>query len=262
MKHVLNTIIFAAFIFATANSTSAQTQEEKARNLMKKYTPTLVVLTVKGKIVTTTDGDPLPVRERQRRTLGITIADNGLIAVSNSAIDLSVGLAGQKSRIGNKVVTIKTAKTEFTDIEISYGDSVVIHGKVVRQVVEADIAFVLPDPVETRAKNKKFKKVDLSQYGTAKSADQVVGLSRSSSVFGYMPTLTMGRISGVFKDSQTSRTYFLNTASNSQGVPVFSLDGRPIGITVVRIVNGRPTGILATLSAGSILVMAKLVEGY
>lgn len=258
MKYVLNTIILSVVIFATASFTSAQTPEEQARELMEKYKPTLVVLTVKGKIITTTSGAPLPPQEQQRRTLGITVADNGLIVVSNSAIDSAVGLAGQRAQIKDKVVTIKTAKTEFIDIEISYGDATLLHGKVVRQDVNADVAFILPDPAEAKALKKKFKKVDLSQFAaTASAADRVVGLSRASSVFNYIPTLVMGRITGVFKGN---RTYFVNTAGSSQGMPIFTLDGRPVGITVVRIVDGKPTGILATLSAGSIQVMANLAK--
>lgn len=260
MKHVFNTIVLTAALFTTASFTNAQSPEEQARSLMEKYRPTLVVLTVKGKVITTTTDDPLPAKEQQRRTLGITIGDNGLIVVSNSAIDSAVGLVGQKAQVdATKVVTIKSAKTEFTDVEISYGDATLLHGKVVRQDVGADVAFILPDAAEAKAISKKFQKVDLSQFAaSAAAADQVVGLSRSSSVFGYMPTLIMGRITGVFKGD---RTYFVNTAGNSQGMPIFTLDGRPVGITVVRIIDGQPTGILATLSAGSIQVMANLAGG-
>ncbi len=259
MNHFVKTIFLAAAVFSASILVNAQSPEEQARALLEKYKPTLVVLTVKGTIVTTTNGDPLPQKEQQRRTLGMTVGDNGLIAVSNSAIDSAVGLAGQKAQIGDKVVTINTAKTEFADIEISYGDGSVLHGKVVKQDVNADVAFVLPDAAEAKALKKTFVKVDLSQFAaTAAAADQVVGLSRSSSVFGYMPTLNMGRITGVFKED---RTWFVNTAGNSQGMPIFTLDGKPVGMTVVRVVDGQPTGILATLSAGSIQVMANLATG-
>ncbi len=235
---------------------SAQTPEQKARDLMEKFKPTLVVVTVKGKIITKTSGNPLPAKEQQRRTLGITMRDDGLICVSNTAIDAAVGLEGQKAQIDTTVVTIQAAKTEFTDIELSYGDQSVLKGKVVHQDRDADIAFILPDQASARVLNKKFDMVDLKQFIPAEPADQVVGLSRSSSVFGYMPTLVMGRITGVYKKD---RTYYVNTAGNSQGMPIFTLDGRPIGITVVRVVDGRPTGILATLSAGSIQIMSSMV---
>lgn len=259
MKQILRSIILPVVLLGTLSFSNAQSPEEKARNLMTKYKPSLVVITVKGKIITTTTGDPLPPREQQRRTLGITIGDNGLIVVSNSAIDSAVGLEGQKAQMDNKVVTIKTAKTQFADIEISYGDATLLHGKVVRQDVNADVAFILPDQAEAKALKKKFAKVDLTQFAaSAQPADQVVGLSRSSSVFGYMPTLIMGRITGIYK---SDRVYFVNTAGNSQGMPIFTIDGKPLGITVVRVVDGQPTGILATLSAGSIQVMANLANG-
>ena len=258
MKQALTAFIINAVIFLMAAFSSAQTPEEQARKIMEKYRTTMVVVNVKGKIVTTTSGDPLPPREEQQLTLGVTVSDNGLIAVSNSAIDPAVGVAGQKAKIEDKVVTINTAKTEFIDVQISYGDTTQLRGKVVRQDVNADLAFILPDQAEAKSLNKKFEKVDLSQFAANVAApDQVVGLSRSSSAFGYMPTLNMGRISGVF---QGDRTYFVNSAGNSEGMPIFTLDGRPVGITVVRVIDGQPTGILATLSAGSIQIMADLAK--
>lgn len=232
--------------------------EGKARDLLEKYKASLVVVTVKGNLEATTSGDPLPAREQQRRTLGVTIGDDGLVVVSNSAIDASLGLEGQQAQLEGNVVTIKSAKSSFTDVEISYGDSTLLHGKVVRQDPEADIAFILPDAAEAKALNKAFDKIDLSQFAaTAQEADQVVALSRSSAVYGYMPTVVLGRITGVYKGD---RTFFVTDAGTAQGIPVFTLDGKPVGLTVVRIIEGKPSGVLGTLSAGSIQVMANLAR--
>lgn len=255
------TLILAALLF-TFSPTFSRAQEEtvevKARKLLETYKGSLVVVTAKGQLKAKTSGDPLPDREQQRRTLGVTIGDDGLIVVSNSAIDAAVGLSGQQAQMNDKVVTIQSASTVFSDVEISYGDTTLLHGKVVRQDVEADVAFILPDPAETKALNKTFDKVDLSQFAaTAEAADMVVGLSRSSAVYGYMPTLVMGRITGVFKGE---RTFFVTDAGTAQGVPVFTLDGKPVGLTVVRIIEGQPSGVLGTLSAGSIQVMANLAR--
>lgn len=257
-----NTIFTTPILFASALLFpflgNAQSVEEQARELLEKHKGSLVVVTVKGSLEVKTDGDPLPPREQQRRTLGVTIGDDGLIVVSNSAIDASLGLEGQQAKLEEKVVRIESARTVFSDVEISYGDSSLINGKVVRQEPEADVAFILPNPSEAKALNKTFEKVDLSQFAaTADSADQVVGLSRASAVYGYMPTLVMGRISGVFKGE---RTFFVTPAGSAQGIPVFTIDGKPLGITVVRIVDGKPTGVLGTLAAGSIQVMANLAR--
>ncbi len=235
-----------------------ETVEVRARKLLEQYKSSLVVITAKGMLKAKTTGEPLPDRDQQRRTLGVTVGDDGLIVVSNSAIDASVGLAGQQAKMEESVVTIQSATTTFSDVEISYGDSVLIHGKVVRQDMEADVAFIMPDQAEAKKLNKVFDKIDLSQFAaTAEVADQVVGLSRSSAVYGYMPTLVMGRITGVFKGD---RTFFVTDAGTAQGIPIFTLDGKPVGVTVVRIIEGKPSGVLGTLSAGSIQVMANLAR--
>ncbi|MEM7699053.1 MAG: hypothetical protein AAF236_11685 [Verrucomicrobiota bacterium] len=251
-------LLFGAALIVSAASASAQSVEEQARKLLEQYRGSMVVVTAKGTLAANTTGDPLPEKEQQRRTLGVTIGEDGLVVVSNSAIDAAVGLVDQKARVEGEVVTIQSAKSTFSEVEISYGDSTLLHGRVVRQDVEADIAFILPDKAEAQALGKKFEFVDLSQFAaTAQAADQVVGLSRSSAVYGYMPTLIMGRITGIYKGD---RTFFVTDAGTAQGIPVFTLDGKPVGVTVVRIIQGNPSGVLGTLSAGSIQVMANLAR--
>ena len=260
MKRLLLILNLSLFVGLSAPLTASaqETVEQQARKLLEQHKSSLVVVTAKGMLKAKTTGEPLPDRDQQRRTLGVTIGEDGLLVVSNSAIDSSVGLAGQQARIEEKSVTIQSALTEFSEVEISYGDSTLMKGKILRQDIEADVAFILPDQVAAKAANKVFDRVDLSQFAaTAEAADQVVGLSRSSAVYGYMPTLVMGRITGVFKGD---RTFFVTDAGTAQGIPIFTLDGKPVGVTVVRVIEGKPSGVLGTLSAGSIQVMANLAR--
>ncbi len=257
-----NTIAPLVFLFAifsfTGLAIAQDSLAESARQVLEKNKSSLVVVTVQSNLVAETSGEPLPERPQQRRTLGVTIGDDGLIVVSNSAIDASVGLAGQQAKLEEEVVTIRSAKSEFTEIEISYGDTTLLHGKVIRQDTEADVAFIMPDASEAKAMNKEFDFVDFSKFAaTAQIGDQVIGLSRASGVYGYMPIMEVGRITGVFKGD---RTYFVNEAGSGQGIPVFTAKGKPVGVTVVRIIEGQPSGVLGTLSAGSIQIMANLAR--
>ena len=180
---LISNFLFIAVALGSLSLHAQDTVEQKARKLLEQHKSSLVVVTAKGMLKAKTTGEPLPDRDQQRRTLGVTIGEDGLIVVSNSAIDASVGLAGQQAKMDETVVTIQSALTEFSEIEISYGDSTLLKGKVLRQDVEADVAFILPDQVAAKAANKVFDRVDLSQFAaTAEAADQVVGLSRSSSM--------------------------------------------------------------------------------
>tara|TARA_R110000850_G_scaffold258835_3_gene385567 strand:- start:173 stop:967 length:795 start_codon:yes stop_codon:yes gene_type:complete len=250
--------LFAASIVPIERIFAQDSVEEKARKILELNKSSLVVVTVKSTLDAKTSGSPLPATDQQRRTLGVTIGEDGLIVVSNTAIDASVGLEGQRAKLDEEEVTIQSAQSTFTEVEISYGDTTLLHGKVVRQDVDADTAFIMPDKSEVKSLNKKFEFVDFSQFAaTAQVADQVIGLSRASSVYGYMPTLVMGRITGVFKGD---RTFFVAEAGTAQGIPVFTLDGKPVGVTVVRVIEGKPSGVLGVLSAGSIQIMSNLAR--
>ena len=226
-----------------------------ARELLEANKGSLVVVTIEGRLTTTTDGDPLPDQQQQRRTLGVTIRPTGLIVISNAAVDPSVGLTGQKARLGEKVVTIQTAKTNFEKVEISYGDSTVLPGTVIGQDVDADVAFIMPDQEVAERLGKTFDHVDLGNAALSKAADNVVGLSRSSSAYGYMPTVIVGRVTGVYNGD---RRYFVTTAGTAQGIPIFAMDGTVVGITLERIIDDKRSNILGTLAAGSIQILADL----
>ena len=240
-------------------SSSALAQDDpvgdSARELLETHKGSLVVVTIEGRLTTTTDGDPLPDQQQQRRTLGVSIRPTGLIVISNAAVDPSVGLTGQKARLGEKVVTIQTAKTVFEKVEISYGDSTVLPGTVIGQDVDADVAFVLPDQAVAQRLGKTFEHVDLGNAALSKAADNVVGLSRSSAAYGYMPTVIVGRVTGVFNGD---RRYFVTTAGTAQGIPIFAMDGTVVGITLERIIDDKRSNILGTLAAGSIQILADL----
>jgi hypothetical protein len=85
----------------------------------------------------------------------------------------------------------------------------------------------------------------------------VIGLSRSSLAFEFMPTVLVGRVTGIYRG--LDRTFFVTSVGTAHGVPVFALDGSPVGITLERIgKDGKRTGLLGTLSAGSVQLTAKL----
>ena len=249
----------AAMSFLAGPQASAQDAGESARALIEKHKSSLVVVSIVGDLETTTSGDPLPPQKQVRLTLGVTVDASGLVVVSNYAIDASGDLVGQRAKHDDKVVDIMAAKMKFSKIEISYGDSTKIPGKVVLQRPEQDLAFIMPDAGIAKALDKqRFSFVDLSAFTTGvRQADEVVGLSRSSMAFEFMPTVLVGRVTGIYRG--LDRTFFVTSVGTAHGVPVFALDGSPVGITVERIgKDGKRTGLLGTLSAGSVQLTAKL----
>ena len=259
---ILCALTAGAFIqLPSTASAQAVDAGEAARSMLEKYKGTMVVVSVKGLLKASGGGKSLPDQPQLRRTLGTVVAENGMVVVSNAAIDASVGLTGKKAKNGEEVVTIEGVKTEFEAAEVAYGDGTAIKARVIRQDADADVAFLLPDPVDAKAKGKEsFTMIDLKDFASsAKVGDEVVGLSRASEVYGYIATVIVGRITGVFNPPGTGdRTYYITTAGTAQGIPIFTLDGKLVGVTLERIVQGERTGILGTLPASSLSIMANL----
>lgn len=255
---------FAALALLAPHAALAQAKDagEAARDMLEKHKGTMVVVSVQGMLKASGGGKSLPDQPQLRRTLGCVVAENGLVVVSNAAIDASIGLSGKKAKNGEEVVTIDTVKTDFQAAEIAFGDGTAVKASVVRQDEGADVAFLLPDAADAKAKGKDdFTYLDLKDFASsAKVGDEVVGLSRASEVYGYIATVIVGRITGVFSPRPDSgdRTYYITTAGTAQGIPIFTTDGKLVGLTLERIVDGERTGILGTLPASALSIMTNL----
>lgn len=210
---------------------------EAGRRILETYKSSLVVVTVNQTVVGSGKSSS---SETSRRTLGVTVRSDGLLIVSNSAIDASIPEA-PKTEAGADVTPNggAGATSRIGKIEISYGDASVRTGKLIGRSTGADIAFILPDSPP------KTGHVSLDGESEARVGQDVVGVSRSSSAFGYMPTVIIGSVVGLFRGELGC---FISDAGKAQGVPVFDTDGNFLGITVQRMVDGNASGVLGILT--------------
>jgi S1-C subfamily serine protease len=213
-----------------------------ARKILETYKSALVVVTVPQTLIGL---DGAPAREAQRRTMGVSIRPDGLLVVSNSAIDGSVpSSATSDSNLESGQPATTYQKSRFGEIEISYGDTTIRKGTLVGKNVDSDIAFILPD---TATDNRH---VDLTSHNFPRVGQEVIALSRESACYGYMPTVRVGNIGGIFKGTCT---YYTSSCGDRQGVPVFDIDGNILGITCVRIMDGKASGVLGIVAASELL---------
>ncbi len=249
---------------ALVSGASAQSISDSARDVYQAYQDALAVVTARCEIEFTTDKGSLPNQEQPTQTLGTVIHPRGLIVVSNSALDLSVGMVGQKGRAAGteEFVTVTKADASFPEIQINLADGSEYNATRIQQNLDMDLAFLLIDPKKVAERKTPLAFVDTSKKvteGGLSIADPVVGLSRSSSVYRHIPTVLPGYVTAISKRPES--TFYITTAGNSQGVPVFDTQGRFAGITVQRIVGGQRTNVLGTLAAGMVNSLADLAKG-
>jgi len=254
----------AASLVLFAPGLPAQSLSESARDIYQSYQDALAVVTARCLIEFKTDKGKLPDQEQNTQTLGTIIHSRGLVVVSNSALDLSVGMVGQKGRAAGseEFLTVTDAESSFPEIQINLADGSEYNATRIQQNEELDLAFLLINPKQVADRKVPLAFVDISKKiteGSLSIADAVVGLSRSSSVYRHIPTVMPGYVTAISKRPES--TFYITTAGVSQGVPVFDLQGRFAGITVQRIVGGQRTNVLGTLAAGMVVSFADLAKG-
>lgn len=241
-----------------------QSIPDAARDIYQDYQDALAVVTARCQIEFTTDKGSLPDQEQSTQTLGTVIHPKGLVVVSNSALDLSVGMKGQRGRAAGteEFVTVTKAEASFPEIQINLADGSEYTATRIQQNVDLDLAFLLINPKQVAERKTPLVYVDLSRKvseGSLSIADPVVSLSRSSSVYRHIPTVTPGYVTAISKREES--TFYITSAGAAQGVPVFDLQGRFAGITVQRVIEDQRTGVLGTLAAGMVNSLAELAKG-
>jgi len=244
-------------------SAHAQSVSTAARNIYQAHQDALAVVTARCEIVFTTDEGSLPNQELPVQTLGTLVHPKGLVMISNSALDLSIGMVGQRGRVAGseQFVTVTKAEGTFPEIQINLSDGSEYNATRIHHNAELDVAFLLLNAKQVAERKVPLTFVDLSQRiseGGISIADDVVGLSRSSAVYNHIPTVLPGHVTAISKKPEA--TWYVTTAGISEGTPVFDTKGRFVGLTVQRVAGGQRTNVRGTLAAGTVAALMDLAK--
>jgi S1-C subfamily serine protease len=124
---------------------------------------------------------------------------------------------------------------EVTDIRLLLNDGTEIPSEIVLRDKDLDLAFIRPKTKPTAA----MPAVDLSKSAPAQLLDQVVTLNRLNSAAGRAYAASVERISAII---QKPRTFYIpdsSMTSTTLGSPAFALDGKVVGVFVMRAITSR-----------------------
>jgi hypothetical protein len=180
----------------------------------------------------------LPEREDKVRTDGTVVDANGLVVVSLSAIDPSRLIDGREGNSPMGPIKVDASAT-IKELEIILGDGTEIPATMVFKDADLDLAFVRPKADAPEAKGVTFDPVDLAAVGTCQVADYTVSVTRLEELFNNDPAMMPGQVSAVIA---RPRPFYLGT-NVVRGCPMFTLDGKLLGIGVVRLSKTQGQGM-------------------
>ncbi len=240
-------------IFASAAPAYADDQGAAARTISEKAGDAIVTVRVAIKFRMSYEGEEAEEEESTNETKATVVDPSGLAVCSLAEVDPSHMMKMMQQEEPNYKI-----ETELTGLKIVLGQGKEIPAKVVLRDQDLDLAFLRPEQPQA----EPFIAVDLAQSAEPQVMDELVVVGRLGEAANRAVWTSLDRITAIVKKPRTLYITGINTWMAGLGCPAFSLDGKVIGITVMRAIatasgSSGSDSMPVVLPAADILQVAK-----
>jgi S1-C subfamily serine protease len=210
---------------------------EKGRALFKKNQHAVVTVQIVLKSKFSVSGRGGQSNESRQDVTGTVVDPSGLTVLSLSAVDPGQLIQNMMSGASDDESKFKM-ETELSDVKILLEDGTEVPAEVVLRDKDLDLAFIRPKVKLTAP----MAALDLTKSARAEILDQVITLNRLGNAAGRAYSASVERISAIV---QRPRLFYVPDASmttTALGSPAFTLDGKALGIFVMRSLKGKSGG--------------------
>ena len=208
---------------------------EKGRAVFKKNEHAVVTVQLVVKSKFSMGGMGGQSSESRQDVTGTVLEPGGLTVLSLSATDPGQLMQSMMSGMGDEDSKFKM-ETELSDIKILLNDGTEAAAEVVLRDRDLDLAFVRPKVKLAGT----MAALDVAQLGKVELLDQVVVLNRLGSAAGRAYSASLARIAAVV---ERPRLFYVPEGGLSTlGAPAFTMDGKFVGLFVMRALKGRSGG--------------------
>lgn len=236
----------AAGMFLACGLAAAQDVTAAARDIAQKNQESVVPVRLVIRMQYSAPGSGSQQQESRTEIVGTVIDPSGLTLVSLSETDPASAFRRMYGAQAREV----QIETEVTDARIIRADGSEVAARIVLRDRDLDMAFLRP--VEAPA--TPFVAADLTQAGQAQLLDQILILSRLGRVANRAYGAAMDRVQAVVERPRTFYVPVGADPSGGLGSPVYTLDGKILGVTLMRAiqVEGGGSSIVVVVPASDI----------
>jgi S1-C subfamily serine protease len=213
---------------------SADELAEKGRDVFKKYRHSVVTVQIVVKTKFSMGGMGGQANESRQDVTGTIIDPSGLTVLSLAATDPGQMVQSVMSGMSDDDSKFKF-ETELSDVKILLEDGTEVASEVVLRDKDLDLAFVRPKGKLTA----QLSPLDLSKSGKVDILDQVIALNRLGNAAGRAYAASVERISAVVERPRLFYVPETSFTTTTLGAPAFTLDGKVVGLFVMRTLKGR-----------------------
>jgi S1-C subfamily serine protease len=230
MKRKLWIITFCIVSLMAATLCLADEAGQKGKAILEKTKDAVLQVKVVVKSGVSYSGRDSNKTESSSEVTGTVIDPSGLMILSLSDMDPSAIINQYSFGEEGEEESIKF-QSEIKDVKIIQTDGKEIPATVVLRDKDLDMAFIKPQAKQA----KPFNYIDLTQAGKPEILDELVFLNRLGRVANRTMQVSLDRVEAIV---EKPRTFYLpGRAINEGGLgsPVFTLDGKIVGILLLRL---------------------------
>ena len=230
MYHQSNPILLALVLGLAGVATPGRADElaAKGREIFDKNHHAVVTVQVVLKV---SYSGAAKTSETRQEITGTVLDPSGLTVLALSAADPSE----MYQRMMAEQSSQYKLETEVSDVKILLDDGTELPAEIVLRDKDLDLAFIRPKSKPA----SPMAAVDFGKSAPAQLLDEVITLNRLNSAAGRAYAASVERISAVI---QKPRTFYIPNStmtSTTLGSPAFALDGKVVGLLVMRAVNAK-----------------------
>ncbi len=198
---------------------------DKGRALIEKWDSCIVTVHIVATQSTSMGGREFDKSEEKFDATGIVIDPSGLTVFSLASSDPSA-LMGKMMGAYGAPDDFKM-ESEINDVKIRLSNGEELNSKVMLRDKDLDLIFARP----TEKPEQPLPAVSLANSATPDPLDPVVVFNRLGEVAGWAISARVERISAIV---EKPRKYYVVSQAEGLGSPVFALDGKIVGLLLLR----------------------------
>jgi len=232
MKSMKCSALITAMLAMAALAGKVYGAEDEAalgRAIASKWEKAIVTVQVVLKARMSVEGREMGSYEHKAEATGTVVDPSGLTLISLSQINPDEAMRGPGEDEGQY-----DYKVELGDVKIRLADGKEIPASVVLRDKDLDMAFIRPKQKQT----SPFACVSLAEQGSLQVLDSCIVLARLGKVANRALAVSWDRVQAVVDKPRKLYVTGLSSAADEVGGAVFSMDGKLVGVILLRSVPG------------------------
>jgi hypothetical protein len=224
----ISCIILVACLFVLSDIAWPRDRKKAAEEILNKWQDAVITVKVVINVRFVVEGRESDEMEEVIETIATVIDSSGLAVLSYSSVD-PMRILGDFLRQMQNVPNV-SIESDITDVKMFMADGHEIPATIVMRDNDLDLVFIR----SVKKIEKPANALELANHADEFSVmDEVLILTRLGNMTGRIPSISLFHIEAVVKKPMLFYVIDENAINGRLGAPVFSIDGKLVGLLVL-----------------------------